>query len=75
MQKSNEGCFLQMVALDTVKPVLFLGTPFLERYVTIYDRAFLRVGLAFAVHRSEATGESSEEARQRLMAREALGET
>lgn len=75
VQKSNEGCFLQMVALDTVKPVLFLGTPFLERYVTIYDRAFLRVGLAFAVHRSEATGESSEEARQRLMAREALGET
>ena len=50
-------------------------TPFLERYITIYDRAFLRVGLAFAVHRSEATGESNEEARQRLMAREALGET
>ena len=25
VQKSNEGCFLQMVALDTVKPVLFLG--------------------------------------------------
>ena len=25
VQKSNEGCFLQMMALDTVKPVLFLG--------------------------------------------------
>eukprot|EP00435_Cladocopium_sp_Y103_P041637 s104_g11.t1 len=74
VQKTKEGCFLQLVALDTVKPVLFLGTPFLERYVTIYDRAFLRLGLAFAVHRSEATGESGEEARQRLMGREALGD-
>lgn len=73
VQKSNEGCFLQMMALDTVKPVLFLGTPFLERYVTIYDRAFQRLGLAFAAHRLEATGETSAEARERLMARRALG--
>ena len=27
VQKTNEGCFLQMVALDSDKPIFFLGTP------------------------------------------------
>ena len=50
-----------------------LRTPFLERYVTIYDRVFLRVGIAFAVHATEPTGETTGEAQQRLMGRKALG--
>ncbi|CAK9110906.1 Pepsin A [Durusdinium trenchii] len=58
VQKSSEGCFV---------------TPFLERYVTIYDRVFLRMGLAFALHKAEPTGESTQDAAQRLMGRQALG--
>jgi len=73
VQKTNEGCFVQLATLDTEKPILFLGTPFLERYVTIYDRVFLRVGIAFAVHATEPTGETTGEAQQRLMGRKPLG--
>lgn len=73
VQKSSEGCFVQLVALDTELPTIYLGTPFLERYVTIYDRVFLRMGLAFALHKAEPTGESTQDAAQRLMGRQALG--
>jgi len=75
VKRTNEGCFLQLESLDADvgENTLFLGAPFLTRYVTVYDRVFLRMGLAFAVHSSEPTSESTEDAAKRLMGRQSLG--
>ncbi|CAE7469023.1 ctsd [Symbiodinium pilosum] len=75
-KRTSEGCFPQLEASEDGQTegssTIFLGVPFLTRYVTVYDRVFLRMGLAFAVHASEPTGESMEGARKRLMGRPSL---
>jgi hypothetical protein len=77
LRKSHDGCFPQFLAVDarsdkSSAPLLLLGAPFLQRYVSIYDGAFLRVGLAFANHTSQPTGESTADAAQRLMGRKSI---
>mmetsp|Transcript_27453 Transcript_27453/g.65237 ORF Transcript_27453/g.65237 Transcript_27453/m.65237 type:complete len:385 (+) Transcript_27453:76-1230(+) len=76
VQRTSEGCFPQLAALqDTAHdgaPTFFLGAPFLTRYLTIYDRVFLRMGLAFSAHRKEPTEETTAQAAKRLFAREAI---
>ena len=55
MKRTSEGCFAQLQANDDpeeAEATIFLGAPFLTRYVTVYDRVFLRMGLGFAVHAS-----------------------
>ncbi|CAE6910351.1 PGA [Symbiodinium natans] len=77
VKRTSEGCFPQFQATEDDdagdSPTIFLGAPFLTRYVTVYDRVFLRMGLAFAVHANEPTGESTEGAMKRLMGRPSLG--
>ncbi|CAE7945647.1 PGA [Symbiodinium sp. KB8] len=77
VKRTSEGCFPQLQSTDEAETseasTFFLGAPFLTRYVTIYDRVFLRMGLAFAVHQKEPTGESTEGAMKRLMGRPSLG--
>ncbi|CAE6942885.1 PGA [Symbiodinium sp. CCMP2592] len=77
VKRTSEGCFPQLQSTDEAEAsdasTFFLGAPFLTRYVTVYDRVFLRMGLAFAVHANEPTGESSEGAMKRLMGRPSLG--
>jgi len=71
VKKTVKGCFHQFMTMDTpppVGPVVLLGTPFLQRYYSIYYRDNLRVGLAFAKHKSYyKQGETTEQASQRLM--------
>lgn len=77
VKRTSEGCFPQLQSTDEAEDseasTFFLGAPFLTRYVTVYDRVFLRMGLAFAVHANEPTGESTEGAMKRLMGRPSLG--
>lgn len=77
VQRTTEGCFPQFAAVDMPadEPMILLGTPFLTRYVTIYDRVFLRMGLSYARHKNLPTGETNEEAAKRLMARQAVGKS
>eukprot|EP00933_Yihiella_yeosuensis_P047552 TRINITY_DN433_c0_g1_i1.p1 TRINITY_DN433_c0_g1~~TRINITY_DN433_c0_g1_i1.p1 ORF type:complete len:419 (-),score=43.86 TRINITY_DN433_c0_g1_i1:116-1372(-) len=76
VRRTEDGCFHQFLPVDFPSedgPLVLLGTPFLQRYIAVFDREFLRVGLAFAKHKSYASGETNEEAVARLMARDALG--
>jgi len=77
VQQTQEGCFPQLLELgpDGGDNTLLLGAPFLTRYTTIYDRVFLRMGLAFSKHKTEPTGETTEAAAQRLMGRQSIGKT
>lgn len=73
--RANGGCFHQLVPIDIPPPkgpLVLLGTPFLRRYYTAYDREALQVGLAFARHREallkgSQIEETSEDAAARLM--------
>lgn len=77
VKQSSEGCFPQLLELDPdgSDNTLLLGAPFLTRYTTIYDRVFLRMGLAFSKHKTEPTGETNEAAAKRLMGRQSIGKT
>jgi hypothetical protein len=71
----SKGCFHQLMPIDIpppMGPLVLLGTPFLRRYYTAYDREALQVGVAFARHREAAPEgspleESSEDAAARLL--------
>lgn len=71
VRKTDVGCFHQFLAVDIPPPrgpIVLLGTPFLRRYYTIYDSASLRIGVAFAKHKtSSREGETNAQAAERLM--------
>lgn len=78
VRQTPDGCFLQLLETDpdsSINNMLLLGAPFLTRYTTIYDRVFLRMGLALSKHKTEPTGETTEAASQRLMGRQGIGKT
>lgn len=78
VRQTPEGCFPQLLETDpdsSMNNMLLLGAPFLTRYTTIYDRVFLRMGVAFSKHKTEPTGETTEAASQRLMGRQSIGKT
>lgn len=71
--KTPEGCYPQFLAVET--PLLLLGSPFLRRYYTVYDRESLRVGIAFAKHKTLPGEETTEKAAARLMVRQTAAVT
>jgi len=75
VERSSEGCFHRLMTVDVPPPkgpLVLLGAPFLRRYYTVFDRDALQVGVAVAKHAGEArSGESSEQAAQRLMVKPA----
>lgn len=71
--KTPEGCYPQFLAVET--PLLLLGSPFLRRYYTVYDRESLRVGISFAKHKTLPGEETTEKAAARLMVRQTAAVT
>lgn len=74
VRKYGGKCYHQFLPLDIPPPrgpVVLLGSPFLRRYYTIYDRETLRIGIAFSKHErpSSRQGETNDEAAVRLMVR------
>eukprot|EP00927_Polykrikos_kofoidii_P053399 TRINITY_DN4787_c0_g2_i1.p1 TRINITY_DN4787_c0_g2~~TRINITY_DN4787_c0_g2_i1.p1 ORF type:complete len:455 (-),score=81.83 TRINITY_DN4787_c0_g2_i1:82-1446(-) len=69
VKKVGGKCLHQFLRMDlSGEPVILLGDPFLKRYLTIYDRESLKVGVAFAKHaRVAGTAETSNQAARRLM--------
>jgi saccharopepsin len=70
--KSGGKCYHQFLKLDVPPPrgpVVLLGDPFLRRYLAIFDRQSLKVGLAFSMHAgvSGYPPENSLQAASRLM--------
>jgi hypothetical protein len=74
IEKEGSRCWPKINKLDLpppIGPIMLLGEPFLRRFVTVFDRAALRVGIAVAVHKtpSDVENESMEDAVKRLMVR------
>jgi len=74
VQHTGASCFHRFMAVDVPSPagpLVLLGTPFLQRYYSIYDAESLRVGLALARHKTPpgAAEMSEEEAVSRFMVR------
>lgn len=68
--KTSSGCYAQFFPIDIPPPkgpLVLLGSPFLRRYYTIYDRGALKAGLALAAHKTTTGGESNEELQKRLI--------
>jgi len=71
VKKVGSKCYHQFMKLDLAPPkgpLVLLGDPFMKRYLTIFDRDSLKVGVAFSNHaRVAGTTENSAQAAQRLM--------
>lgn len=53
VKRVGSKCYHQFLAIEVPPPkgpVVLLGDPFLRRYMTIYDRDSLQIGLSFAKH-------------------------
>jgi len=71
VKKVGGRCYHQFLKIDVPPPkgpVVLLGDVFLKRYMPIFDRESLKIGLAFAKHANVAgSSETSAEAATRLM--------
>jgi cathepsin D len=71
VKKDGEKCYHQFLILDAPPPkgpAMFLGSPFLKRYFTIFDRESLKVGVALSNHKpNPSTGESAQDEAMRLI--------
>lgn len=72
VQKQGTSCWPKINKLDLpppTGPLMLLGSPFLERFYTIYDRQALKMGLALAKHKTPSAieDETMEDAAKRLM--------
>jgi len=59
MDGDGYGCSLAFMAMDIPDSLLILGTPFLKRFVTIYDRTGPRVGFAVSKYGDTSTVDAS----------------
>lgn len=67
---ASSSCYPQLFGIDIPPPkgpLVLLGTPFLRRYYTIYDRSSLKIGLALAAHANNKNGEDDSEIAARLV--------
>lgn len=71
VRQEGAKCYHQFMKIDVPPPkgpIILLGSPFLKRYYTVFDRVTLRMGFAVARHKREARpGETSEQTAARLM--------
>jgi len=71
VKRVGDKCFHQMMRLDTPAPkgpIVLLGDPFLKRYLTIFDRDSLKIGVSFANHQARpGTTETDAQKASRLM--------
>eukprot|EP00933_Yihiella_yeosuensis_P066828 TRINITY_DN712_c0_g1_i1.p1 TRINITY_DN712_c0_g1~~TRINITY_DN712_c0_g1_i1.p1 ORF type:complete len:429 (+),score=92.49 TRINITY_DN712_c0_g1_i1:120-1406(+) len=77
VRRTASGCFHQFLPVEAPagkENMILLGIPFMQRYVTVFDREFLRIGLGWANHKRLNSGESSDAARKRLMGRDSIGQ-
>jgi len=66
MAREGDRCLPRLMVIDVPPPkgpLVLLGTPFLSRYYTIYDRQALMMGVAVARHRSDVPNSAAVSAR------------
>lgn len=71
VKKAGSRCYHQFLMIDMPEPrgpAILLGDPFMRRYMAIFDRESLKIGLSFAIHaRVAGSTETSADAATRLM--------
>lgn len=71
VKRVGDKCYHQLMKLDTPPPkgpIVLLGDPFLKRYLTIFDRDSLKIGVSFSTHQPRpGTTETDVQKVSRLM--------